>query len=149
MQGPRTGQTTKPNTTQLPTMKPTTLLMQASGIGSAHDANTTNSYWPSRVSLHRFSLFSFCKFLFYFSKLYYFTTSKVLPQGCVDPLIAVDVRTAYSQSPDYSRCTDCLLSGSHRMLKPLRCTVGAHCSPINNLSIDYHQYCSSIKSERV
>ena len=34
-------------------------------------------YWSSRVSLHRFSLI----FFFY---LYYVTTSKVLPQGCVD-----------------------------------------------------------------
>jgi hypothetical protein len=30
------------------------------------------------------------------------------------------------------------------MPTPLECTVGAHCSPINNLSISYHKYCSSV-----
>jgi hypothetical protein len=57
--------------------------------------NKAKPYWPSRVSLHRSSLFLFAIDFFL---LYYFTTSKMLPQGCVDPLIPVDGQTVNSQA---------------------------------------------------
>jgi hypothetical protein len=61
------------------------------------NCNKAKSYWPSRVSLHRFSLFLFENFILFFL-LYYFTTLKVLPQGCVDPLVTVDGQTVNSQA---------------------------------------------------
>jgi hypothetical protein len=68
--------------------------------------------------------FSFCKFYFIFPALLFHHIEGVAARVC--------------RSPGYRRRTDHLQPDSHRMPTPLRCIVGAHCSPINNLSINYH-----------
>ncbi len=81
MLAPKTGLITILNTILTPTMKPIAAPMRASGTRLTHDCVPTSpNHWSSGFPSKVFSQF----FIFHF--ILFFSTSRMLLQGCVDHL---------------------------------------------------------------